>query len=64
MLLRLASSTITEPEIGVLHLDVQFALVVVETPKFGVEVLDELVDTMQQTITSVRQSAQSNNSPF
>jgi len=46
----------TSPEIGVFHLDIELALVVVETSQFGVEVLTQLGNALQQTVTLVRQS--------
>jgi len=49
-----------EPEVSVFHFEVQFALVMVETSKFCVKVLDELINALQQTITIIRQSAQKN----
>jgi len=51
---------ITEPEIGVFHFDIQFALVVVKTAKFGIKVLDKMLNAMKKTIALVRQSVQKN----
>jgi len=36
----------TSPEISVLHFNVQFALVMVKTSKFGVEIFHEQFDTL------------------